>query len=95
MNGVHDMGGLQDMGPVQHEKDEPVFHAPWVYESFGHRRRWNWRTGVSLKIHNPYADGLVTLTSCPFKSGVTAMRLWMRAASAGKSMSIVQVIMPA
>ena len=27
MNGVHDMGGLQDMGPVQHEKDEPVFHA--------------------------------------------------------------------
>jgi len=29
MNGVHDMGGLQDMGPVQHEKDEPVFHAAW------------------------------------------------------------------
>ena len=29
MNGVHDMGGLQGMGPVQTEKDEPVFHAPW------------------------------------------------------------------
>ena len=29
MNGVHDMGGLQDMGPVRYEKDEPVFHAPW------------------------------------------------------------------
>src|SRR5579863_5276627 len=29
MNGVHDMGGLQDMGPVQYEKDEPVFHAAW------------------------------------------------------------------
>jgi nitrile hydratase beta subunit len=29
MNGVHDMGGLQDMGPIQHEKDEPVFHEAW------------------------------------------------------------------
>jgi hypothetical protein len=29
MKGVHDMGGDQDMGPVQYEKDEPVFHAPW------------------------------------------------------------------
>src|SRR5262245_21278246 len=28
MNGVHDMGG-QNMGPVQYEKDEPVFHASW------------------------------------------------------------------
>ncbi len=29
MNGVHDMGGLQNMGPVNYEKNEPVFHAPW------------------------------------------------------------------
>jgi nitrile hydratase len=29
MNGVHDMGGQQDMGPVVYEKNEPVFHAPW------------------------------------------------------------------
>ena len=29
MNGVHDMGGHQNMGPVVYEKDEPVFHAPW------------------------------------------------------------------
>ena len=29
MNGVHDMGGQQGMGPVEHEKDEPVFHAAW------------------------------------------------------------------
>ena len=27
MNGVHDMGGMHDMGPIQHEKNEPVFHA--------------------------------------------------------------------
>jgi nitrile hydratase beta subunit len=29
MNGVHDMGGMQDMGPIHVEKNEPVFHAPW------------------------------------------------------------------
>ena len=29
MNGVHDMGGQQGMGPVQYEKNEPVFHAAW------------------------------------------------------------------
>lgn len=28
MNGVHDMGGQHGMGPVEYEKDEPVFHAP-------------------------------------------------------------------
>jgi nitrile hydratase beta subunit len=29
MNGVHDLGGMQNMGPIEYEKDEPVFHAPW------------------------------------------------------------------
>lgn len=29
MNGIHDMGGMQDMGPIQREKNEPVFHAAW------------------------------------------------------------------
>ena len=29
MNGVHDMGGQQNLGPVHREKDEPVFHAEW------------------------------------------------------------------
>jgi nitrile hydratase len=29
MNGVHDMGGMQGFGPIQPERDEPVFHAPW------------------------------------------------------------------
>ena len=29
MNGVHDMGGMHGMGPIQHEKNEPVFHAAW------------------------------------------------------------------
>jgi nitrile hydratase beta subunit len=29
MNGVHDMGGMQGMGPIQYEKNEPVFHGDW------------------------------------------------------------------
>jgi nitrile hydratase len=29
MNGVHDMGGMQDFGPVEREANEPVFHADW------------------------------------------------------------------
>jgi nitrile hydratase beta subunit len=29
MNGIHDMGGMQGMGPIEYEESEPVFHAPW------------------------------------------------------------------
>ncbi len=29
MNGIHDMGGMQDMGAVRPEPHEPVFHHPW------------------------------------------------------------------
>ena len=43
MNGVHDMGGQHGMGPVQYEKDEPVFHAIWesrVYALTSAMRAW-------------------------------------------------------
>ena len=29
MNGIHDMGGMHGMGPVEREQNEPVFHEPW------------------------------------------------------------------
>jgi len=29
MNGAHDMGGRRDLGPLESEKNEPVFHASW------------------------------------------------------------------
>ena len=29
MNGVHDMGGMHGFGPVEIERDEPVFHERW------------------------------------------------------------------
>ncbi len=34
MNGVHDLGGMQDFGPVVPEPDEPVFHAEWERRAF-------------------------------------------------------------
>lgn len=34
MNGIHDMGGMQDMGPLQYQKNEPVFHAGWEGRTF-------------------------------------------------------------
>ena len=52
MNGVHDMGGMHGMGPIRHEKNEPVFHAAWegrVYaidRALSAFRKWNidtWR----------------------------------------------------
>jgi nitrile hydratase len=47
MNGVHDMGGEHGMGPIQYEKDEPVFHAAWegrlyaMNRVMGAWRKWN------------------------------------------------------
>jgi nitrile hydratase beta subunit len=35
MNGVHDLGGTDGLGPVAVEKDEPVWHADWEKAAFG------------------------------------------------------------
>ncbi len=47
MNGVHDMGGMHGMGPVEPEIDEPVFHQAWegrvfvLTRAIGAWRKWN------------------------------------------------------
>jgi nitrile hydratase len=47
MNGIHDMGGMQDMGPIQREKNEPVFHHRWegrmyaLDRAMAPWRKWN------------------------------------------------------
>jgi len=38
MNGVHDMGGMHGMGPIEYEKNEPVFHQAWEGRVFAMRR---------------------------------------------------------
>jgi nitrile hydratase beta subunit len=47
MNGVHDMGGMHGMGPIEPEANEPVFHTRWEARAFaltlamGAWRKWN------------------------------------------------------
>jgi nitrile hydratase beta subunit len=47
MNGVHDMGGMHGMGPINAERDEPVFHAEWerrtlaILFASGFLGKWN------------------------------------------------------
>ncbi|MFZ3332373.1 MAG: nitrile hydratase subunit beta [Candidatus Acidiferrales bacterium] len=44
MNGVHDLGGMQDMGPIEAEKNEPVFHEPWQGRAYAFTRAmYAWR----------------------------------------------------
>jgi len=35
MDGIHDLGGMDGFGPVQPERNEPVFHTPWEASVFG------------------------------------------------------------
>ena len=35
MDGIHDMGGMHGLGPIDYEADEPVFHHAWEGRMFG------------------------------------------------------------
>ena len=35
MNGIHDIGGMDGIGPIEREADEPVFHDAWERRMFG------------------------------------------------------------
>jgi nitrile hydratase beta subunit len=52
VNGVYDMGGMQDFGPVHPQPNEAAFHAPWegrvfaLNQAAGAWRKWSvdaWR----------------------------------------------------
>jgi nitrile hydratase beta subunit len=64
VNGVHDMGGLQGMGPVNYETTEPVFHEVWegrVYaltRAMGAWRKWSLDTSRHALELMPPADYL-------------------------------------
>jgi nitrile hydratase subunit beta len=64
MNGVHDMGGMHGMGPVQAEKNEPVFHERWEARVFalvravGAWRKWNIDVGRYQRELIPPAEYL-------------------------------------
>jgi nitrile hydratase len=58
------MGGMQGMGPVQPEQNEPVFHSPWegriyaINRAIGAWRKWNIDAGRHQIELIPPADYL-------------------------------------
>jgi nitrile hydratase len=66
MNGIHDLGGMHGMGPVEIEKDEPVFHTEWEARvlalnlATGFLRRWNIDMGRYAREQMPPAEYLAT-----------------------------------
>jgi nitrile hydratase subunit beta len=64
MNGVHDMGGMQGLGPLVREDNEPVFHETWESRVFalasatGAWGRWNIDAGRQQIEQMPGADYL-------------------------------------
>ena len=61
MNGAHDLGGMDGLGPINHEVDEPVFHAEWERRVFaltlamGFYGAWNLDTSRHARERTPPA----------------------------------------
>jgi len=64
MNSVHDMGGMHGTGPVEIEKNEPVFHSEWEARvhalnlACGFHRKWNIDVGRHSRERIPAAEYL-------------------------------------
>jgi len=64
MNGVHDLGGMQGLGPIEREPGEPVFHARWEARIFAINRavgafgKWNIDASRHSREKIPPADYL-------------------------------------
>ena len=62
MNGGHDLGGMQALGPINAEVDEPVFHATWEKRVFalclatGFLGKWNIDIGRHARERQHPAD---------------------------------------
>ncbi len=66
MNGAHDLGGMHGFGPVEIEKDEPVFHTQWEKRAFaltlasGFHGKWNIDMSRYAREQMPPAEYLAT-----------------------------------
>jgi nitrile hydratase len=66
MNGVHDMGGMHGFGPVEPERNEPVFHTEWERRAFaitlstGFLGTWNIDMSRHARERMPPAEYLAT-----------------------------------
>ena len=66
MNGGHDLGGMHGFGPVEIERDEPVFHHEWERRAFAltmaasFLRKWNIDQSRFAREQMPPAEYLAT-----------------------------------
>ena len=66
MNGAHDLGGMHGFGPVDIERDEPVFHHEWERRAFaltlasGFLGKWNIDQSRFAREQMPPAEYLAT-----------------------------------
>lgn len=61
MNGVHDMGGMQDMGAIQYERNEPTFHLPWEGRVYALSRTLRARPNPGLWNLDAFRHGIEVL----------------------------------
>jgi len=66
MNGIHDMGGMHGLGPIDREENEPVFHHAWERRAFalnmaaGFLGEWNIDMSRYAREQMPAAEYLAT-----------------------------------
>jgi len=58
MNGVHDLGGMHGMGPIQPEMNEPVFHARWEERVFAMVRAMGAAGAYNIDTSRFYRESL-------------------------------------
>ena len=59
MNGVHDLGGMHGMGPIDTDPNEPLFHAEWERRAFA----------ITLALAS-MAAGTSTSPAMPARTGI-------------------------
>jgi nitrile hydratase len=75
MNGVHDMGGNQGMGPIGHDPDQPIFREAWegrvwaMYRATGPYGRGVWRNFRFELEQIPPAEWFTVLVNRLVRSG--------------------------
>jgi hypothetical protein len=66
VNGIHDMGGMHGLGPIDREENEPVFHHAWERRAFalnmaaGFLGEWNIDMSRYAREQMPPAEYLAT-----------------------------------
>jgi nitrile hydratase subunit beta len=66
MNSAHDLGGMDGLGPIDREENEPVFHAEWERRVFaltvgmGFYGAWNLDASRHARERIPAAEYLTS-----------------------------------